>query len=387
MPKTIERANNTGLTPTTVHRCPEVAAAREECRIEMQDLSEAYRRGIGPMLDGLRSALSDVRDGNDEAVARARGLSHQLKGSGTSFGHPEVTALASAAIDATDADLAEALDPLIAALEDVVGTGRTTQRIVVVDDDPLIRMIVAKTLDNDQREFVMAGSVKEARASIDATTDLVLLDLLLPDGDGRQLLAHVLANHETAHIPVVMLSGSGSEGVRLAAMDAGATAFVEKPFDPLSLSELVEDLLEPHTNKTAEPPASPSTPDVGATKVTVLLAEDDELVAALVCDRLARDGYAVWHEVDGESALVGALQSPPDVAILDVMMPKMNGFEVLGRLRSSPQTAELPIIMLTGRGREEDVVRGFDLGATDYIVKPFSPAELAVRVRRHTTAL
>ena len=107
MPKTIERANNTGLTPTTVHRCPEVAAAREECRIEMQDLTEAYRRGIGPLLDGLRSALPDVRDGNDEAIARGRGLSHQLKGSGSSFGHPEVTALASAAIDATDADLAD----------------------------------------------------------------------------------------------------------------------------------------------------------------------------------------------------------------------------------------------------------------------------------------
>jgi len=69
--------------------------------------------------------------------------------------------------------------------------------------------------------------------------------------------------------------------------------------------------------------------------------------------------------------------------ILDVMMPKMNGFEVLGRLRASAPTAGLPIIMLTGRGREEDVVHGFDLGATDYIIKPFSPAEVAVRVRRH----
>ena len=117
----------------------------------------------------------------------------------------------------------------------------------------------------------------------------------------------------------------------------------------------------------------------------MLLAEDDELVAALVSDRLARDGYVVRREADGESALADALRSPPDVAILDVMMPKMNGFEVLGRLRSAPQTADLPIIMLTGRGREEDVVRGFDLGATDYIVKPFSPAELAVRVRRHAS--
>ena len=213
----------------------------------MQDLIEAYRRGVEPLLDGLRSVLPDVRNGNDEAIATARGLSHQLKGSGSSFGHPEVTALAAAVLDTTDSDLAEALDPLIAALEDVVSTGRPQQRIVVVDDDPLIQMIVAKTLDNDRRQFVMAGSIEEARALIDATTDLVLLDLLLPDGDGRQLLGHVLANPETAHIPVVMLSGSGSEPVRLAAMEAGATAFVEKPFHPEALSGLVDELLEPRT--------------------------------------------------------------------------------------------------------------------------------------------
>lgn len=353
----------------------------------MQDLKEAYRRGVEPLLDGLRVALPDVRIGDDEAIATARGFSHQLKGSGTSFGHPEITALAAAAIDSEDSDLAGALQPLVAALEDVVGTSRSTQRIVVVDDDPLIQMIVAKTLDNNSREFVMAGSIEEARASIDATTDLVLLDLLLPDGDGRQLLGHVLANPETAQIPVVMLSGSGSEPVRLAAMDAGATAFVEKPFHARALAGLVDELLEPRTTAATGPPSPLSATEGGVAQVTVLLAEDDDLVAALVSDRLARDGYVVRHETDGESALADALRSPPDVAILDVMMPKMNGFEVLGRLRSAPQTAGLPIIMLTGRGREEDVVRGFDLGATDYIVKPFSPAELAVRVRRHVSVI
>ena len=75
---------------------------------------------------------------------------------------------------------------LLPVLENVVDAGHPMQRIVVVDDDPLIRMIIDKTLDKDQREFVMTGSIKEARASIDATTDLVLLDLLLPGGDGCQ---------------------------------------------------------------------------------------------------------------------------------------------------------------------------------------------------------
>jgi DNA-binding response OmpR family regulator len=183
---------------------------------------------------------------------------------------------------------------------------------------------------------------------------------------------------------VVVLSGSGSGPVRQAAMNAGADAFVEKPFSPTDLALLVDGLLSGDGGPAVLTPAMPGDTD-DADPITVLVAEDDDLVAALVLDRLARDGFQVLRAMDGESALAAALASPPRLAILDVMMPKMNGFEVLGRLRSAPQTAEVPVIILTGRGREEDVIRGFDLGATDYIVKPFSPAELAVRVRRHTS--
>jgi len=352
---------------------------------EMQDLSEAYKTGVEPLLSGLRSALPGVRSGDREAVAAARRCSHQLKGSGTSYGHPEITSLAAAALNAPDADLPPALETLMSALAGILSEDQRRQRILIVDDDPLIRLILAKTLESRGREFVTAESLADARVTIDGSIDLVLLDLMLQDGDGRQLLRFVQANPETARIPIIVLSGSGSNPIRQSAMDAGADAFVEKPFDPSVLSDAVDDLLAGVHDQVVVP-AGGTLDDEHADTITVLIAEDDDLVAALVSDRLTRDGYEIRRAADGESALTDALSSPPHLTILDVMMPKMNGFEVLGRLRSAPQTADMPVIILTGRGREEDVVRGFDLGATDYIVKPFSPAELAVRVRRHTSA-
>ena len=114
----------------------------------------------------------------------------------------------------------------------------------------------------------------------------------------------------------------------------------------------------------------------------ILLAEDDTLTAALVIHRLEREGFEVVHESDGKSALDSAVSEQFAVIILDVEMPGMNGFDVLERLRSMRSLDETPIVMLTAAGGEREVVRGFDLGANDYITKPFSPAELTARLKR-----
>jgi DNA-binding response OmpR family regulator len=353
----------------------------------MDDLAVAYQAGVQPHLEELRSTMPLVRDGDALAIKRVYGISHQLKGSGTSYGYPEITSLATAVLHASDAGFTKATEALVSGLEAVIEADRSTEHITVVDDDPLIRMILTKTLSAPGREFRSAGSLSEARSEIDGATDLVLLDLFLPDGDGHELLSELQADPNTADIPVVVLSGSDSEEIRREAMNAGAAAFLEKPFEANTLTTLIDGLLPSGANGDGAAAGGSNAESAHREKsghLVVLLAEDDDLVAALISDRLARDGCEVRHHSDGESALADAIQSPPDLVILDVMMPKMNGFEVLGRLRGSDQTSSLPVIMLTGRGREEDVVHAFDLGATDYIVKPFSPAELVVRVRRHT---
>jgi DNA-binding response OmpR family regulator len=113
----------------------------------------------------------------------------------------------------------------------------------------------------------------------------------------------------------------------------------------------------------------------------VLAADDDEDILELIVFRLERSGYTVLRASDGAQALELARSSQPDLAVLDVMMPKMDGFEVTRRLREDEATSKMPIILLTARSQEADVERGFDAGADDYIRKPFSPQELRSRVQ------
>jgi DNA-binding response OmpR family regulator len=113
----------------------------------------------------------------------------------------------------------------------------------------------------------------------------------------------------------------------------------------------------------------------------VLCADDEEDIRALVAFRLGRAGYTVLQARDGEEALAIALRERPDLAVLDVMMPKMNGYELTRRLREEEATSRMPIILLTARAQDTDVEHGFDLGADDYIRKPFSPQELSRRVQ------
>ena len=114
--------------------------------------------------------------------------------------------------------------------------------------------------------------------------------------------------------------------------------------------------------------------------VTVLLAEDDADIRVLVTFTLTRAGYQVREFGDGLSALAGAREHPPDLAILDVMMPCMSGLEVCRELRKDPATADIPVVILTALARETDITAGFAAGADDYIVKPFSPREFVIRV-------
>jgi DNA-binding response OmpR family regulator len=113
----------------------------------------------------------------------------------------------------------------------------------------------------------------------------------------------------------------------------------------------------------------------------VLAADDDEDILALVAFRLERSDYTVIQARDGEEALRLALETAPDLAVLDVMMPKLDGFELTRRLRAEQATSRMPIILLTARAQDADVQQGFDAGADDYIRKPFSPQELRARVQ------
>jgi len=113
----------------------------------------------------------------------------------------------------------------------------------------------------------------------------------------------------------------------------------------------------------------------------ILLVEDDANLVELIRYNLDKEGFDVLTTPDGEEALVLAEEERPDVVVLDWMIANLSGIEVCRRLRRAPETAGLPIIMLTARAEESDRVRGLETGADDYVTKPFSPRELVARVR------
>ena len=116
--------------------------------------------------------------------------------------------------------------------------------------------------------------------------------------------------------------------------------------------------------------------------VRVLVAEDSSTIRRLVTARLKADGYEVIEAADGEEALRLAREGVPDLLVLDKVMPKLDGFEVIRALRDDRRTSGIPIVMLTERTSEEDVLGGLSLGVEDYMPKPFSPHELSARVKR-----
>jgi DNA-binding response OmpR family regulator len=116
---------------------------------------------------------------------------------------------------------------------------------------------------------------------------------------------------------------------------------------------------------------------------SVLVVEDDVHIAHVLVFMLERQGYLVTHVADGRAAVEHIQSQPaPALVLLDVMLPYVDGFEIIGIIRATPGWEEAPVIMLTAKNTERDTVRALDAGANDFIIKPFQPQELLARLRR-----
>lgn len=116
-------------------------------------------------------------------------------------------------------------------------------------------------------------------------------------------------------------------------------------------------------------------------ETSVLIVEDEVAIVTLLRYNLEREGFRVFSTGDGEEAVDMVRECRPDIIVLDWMLPSMSGIDICKQLRWSPETKGIPIIMLSARGEESDRIKGLDAGADDYLVKPFSPAELIARIR------
>lgn len=113
----------------------------------------------------------------------------------------------------------------------------------------------------------------------------------------------------------------------------------------------------------------------------VLVVDDEPDILSILVYQLSREGFRVSTAVSGRSAIETAIAEVPDLVVLDLMLPELDGYEVLAQLRGHDSTRAIPVILLTARTEEEERLRGFDTGADDYVTKPFSPRELVARVK------
>src|SRR5579872_5430338 len=133
-------------------------------------------------------------------------------------------------------------------------------------------------------------------------------------------------------------------------------------------------------SKTKTEPRAQVAPAAERLDASVLVVEDEKMISKVVGRGLIAAGCDVTYAANGEEALTRLREALPDLVISDVNMPRMNGFELLSRIRAQTATRALPVILLSARGETEDVVAGMGLGADDYVIKPFAMPELLARV-------
>ena len=126
---------------------------------------------------------------------------------------------------------------------------------------------------------------------------------------------------------------------------------------------------------------NPASPARRTANPRILVVEDEADIAELISYNLEREGYQVIARADGEQGLVTAQRELPDLILLDLMLPSMDGVEICRQLKTDSATRHIPVIMVTAKGEESDVVLGLGIGADDYVTKPFSPRELTARVK------
>lgn len=338
----------------------------------MEDLKRRYREAVAGRVAALETALAALQSEPEEARSSIRRVAHSLRGSGATYGFPEVTAAAAAVEDGTDDVLAGRVESLLSVLRGIAAAA-PGRRVLVIDDDPEMQLLLRAVLARVGVQVEVAENAAQAQERVRREGfDLILLDLLLPDADGRKVLLTIRDSAPNLATPVFVLSAKTGQQARTECLALGANSFIEKPFDPEALAAEVAAQL---SHEVSSPPKQ-----TGGQRI--LVVEDDELVASIIKHRLEREGFTLHHYADGESALEAITRADFGLAIIDVKLPGLDGFELLERLRANAATAQVPVIMLTALGSERDVVHGLELGANDYMVKPFSPVELMARVHR-----
>jgi len=226
-----------------------------------------------------------------------------------------------------------------------------------------------------QAQFSLVDLLRLSQVAADGS-NLNYLDLVIvrTGEDGESADADLLGRLVVRGFPVLVTGPRRMLGRLVGLHKRGLVDFVNEPWDPDELLWRAAGLLERAQGKRRKG-------QLGG-RLRVLVADDDVVTRALLAATLERCGMECTVVDHGSAAIQSILEDPPHAVVLEVVMPGLDGFQVLSELKRNPELCSLPVIMLSLRQSEPDVLRGFGLGADDYITKPFSPMEVAARIKR-----
>lgn len=264
-------------------------------------------------------------------------------------------------------------------------------KILIVEDEPVHLNVMKAKLEYEGYGVLVALDGEEGLRMIKSEKpDLVLLDIILPKMDGFDVLAAL--KKEGISTPVVIISNSGQPVEIDKAIKFGVKDYLVKAeFNPADVLAKVEKVLgkpsqdnKNHKKDNSSEHGSAALPDFypKSGKPKILIIEDDKFLRDLIVQKLQKEGFDVLEAADGEEGLKVLGEKKADLILLDLILPGLDGFEVLRRLKSDKNFSTIPIIVLSNLGQKEDMDRALSGGAEDFMVKAhFTPGEIIAKIK------
>lgn len=272
----------------------------------------------------------------------------------------------------------------------------TSKKVLIVDDFKAMRTTMKKSLMAlGFKYFDMAENGKAAIQFLKAKHfDLVISDWNMPEVTGLDVLKQVKADPNLSKTHFMLVTAEADRYKILQAIEAGVDEFLVKPFPPVKLRDKLQKMLsrEPRQRVLTDDDRPSEKTVLGGTfqpqrsEISEILVVDDEPTNIKIIKELLGDKYRVRVASSGEKAIRILEKSPNlDLILLDIMMPEMDGYQVCEALKENAATALIPVIFLSAKTQTEDMTKGFELGAVDYITKPIDPPILIARVETHVS--
>jgi two-component system, cell cycle response regulator len=249
----------------------------------------------------------------------------------------------------------------------------SAKTVLVIEDNELnMKLVLALLQIGNCRALEASDAGTGIALAIEHLPDLILMDIQLPDMDGLSATRQIKGNPRTSAIPIIALTGFAMAEDEQKALDAGCEGYMSKPINTKTFLQTIEDFMQ------KKDPA-PERKKNSATPV-ILIVDDDPLNVKLI-DALLSSDYQTFKAYDGLEALEKAHKIMPDLILLDIMMPNLDGYGVTRQLKANALTRHIPIIMITALDGVDDKAKGIEAGADEFLNKPVNQTELKARVK------